>query len=616
MEHLPSGFGLTATHLNTAAAELPFPLHLPTEQAASWHGQLGVGALHLTLHLRDVPLATQRARGLLLALHGHVYGHTPASLLEIYEQQGLSALLSLEGHFTLLLIDVRRELVAVLTDLVGSHKVYRAVSGASLHLDTDLRTLMAVPALRGRALDAAGLGSALASGHMVSGLTPYQGVSSLGRASVHALRPGSPAPVLSRQQFWDDAYTPDPSRFVTRAQQAERRAELSTLLVQAVQRRLVGPDVPTLSLSAGHDARTILGVLGGALGVKEGRAFSYALGRPLAGSDAALSSGLAAHYGYRFRLMPSYQGDLMQTLWQNARWGQGVTNFCDEADAWSALATQPVGQLWVGEHNFGYADPLPLHTQEDVLDRLGLRSWNQLGWLSPMLESGVQSRLMGAWQETLEQVTGSVAHLPSLQDQLDTLYAEQRLQYMLLPWRQHFAARAVRGGLVLNPLLDGDVMRFMRRVPGEWRLGKRLFRETAAGLFPELYQLPFATRGAYEADWAREIARQRGPLLEWLRETSSPLDGWLPPTVLARLIGGQQAGVSRSRALLKSARQALKPWRRTRVALTVMGPLRRVAHPVSQETLLMRALTLRAALQLTERQADRAEEFRSDAVPH
>jgi asparagine synthase (glutamine-hydrolysing) len=275
------------------------------------------------------PEAVHRQHGLVALFKGQVYDTDLAGVLRLYRQHGPDFPRQFEGSFSLLLLDQAQGAVLAVTDRLGTHKLYAVHESGRVTVST----LPDHPDFTWRPYRPAGLASALTSGMLVNNLTLYEGVQSLLRASLHDVQRGG----IQSRPYWQLR----PPEGLDRRPEAELRQEYAELLRCSVRRRTAGLSGPVhLSLSGGHDSRGLLSLLSSA--GCEVRTFSYAQGAQLSRSDASMAGPLAVQYGSSHQRVQAYRGDLLATLRRNARWGRGMTNFCDEVDAWDTLASGPI----------------------------------------------------------------------------------------------------------------------------------------------------------------------------------------------------------------------------------------------------------------------------------
>ena len=514
--------------------------------------------------------------GLTAVLRGQLYGLDGPGLLQLYRQHGTAGLGRFDGAFTLLLLDETGGTALAVTDRAGTHRLYAAYRGGQLTVSTSPRH----PDFTWRPYNPAALASVMVSGSAMNGLTLHQGVQSLAPASVHTLHPGG----VTSQVYWAPP-GPEP---LNRRPEAELREEFGELLRRAVRRRTAGVHGPVhLSLSGGHDSRGLLSLLA-AEGV-DLRTFSYTQGPQASRSDTRTAQALAAQYGARHHTVQAYRGDLLATVRRNARWGHGVTNFCDEADAWDALAGPHFTHIFTGDeihevHGF------PLSVPELLIKR-HLRPFSTLGHLTRHLTPAGARVLEEAWAAETAQVQERLERLSDPYQQELALLARQVTPYRLMPWRERFAGRVAAVHL---PYLDGAVMDFVHHLPPAMLAGKRLFIDTLAQLDPQLYRVPLARSQGYETDWNAELIRHRGAVKEDLLAGSSRLDPFITPQAIGAAIDDLTLPAHSRRLRVGQVRQVLGSLRRSQAAQRVLGRARLKAPAVPPALWLLRVLTLRA----------------------
>ena len=123
----------------------------------------------------------------------------------------------------------------------------------------------------------------------------------------------------------------------------------------------------------------------------------------------------------------------------------------------------------VGDESFGWNWPR-IATRTDVLDSLRFLGGSALARLRRHVDPSTFETLT-AGADSRVAVMGQDS--PDLQDVMDSIFFEQKVGNVLMPWRERFTAEA---GPVTNPLLDADILDFVRRLPSPLRRGKRLYR--------------------------------------------------------------------------------------------------------------------------------------------
>jgi hypothetical protein len=541
-----------------------------------------VGQLHVRLLASPgADLAVSADGAVALLLHGEL--HDPpagaAELLARYRERGLGWAAELDGSFALLIADTRAAELLVVTDRLGSRRVYGGGHDGAYYLAS---RLAGIP-VDADSLDRTALAGYLVNGVVHNGRTPFAGVRALERACIH--RVGLEGPVSA--PYWRYSFEERAG-----ASPQELRAELAELLVEAVRRRLPADGATYLSLSAGHDAAALLGALGAPLRAPDVRCLSYSLGAERPDDDAVLSRPMAAIYGYDHRTIPSYDGDLLGALARNVARGEGGAHFCEEALFWEMVGPElsaEAGSILVGDHCLGIKDPTPPCSHAEALRKVQIRGYDDLPGLDAFLPAPLVGELRGLWEAELAAIVGRCPAGASLDDCKDFLYLDQRTAHLITPWRERFAGpwAPVRSPLLASPILD-----FNRQVPADLRRGKALWKTTVEGLFPQIFALPRGN-SRYMPPWRDEYARHAPAIAALIEGEPSPLDAYVPPDTLLRLLALNAEAVRRVGGL---------PDKLQRLAARALGRLRRslgsppAARPLDHSALLQRLLVLRAYL--------------------
>lgn len=429
-------------------------------------------------------------------------------------------------------------------------------------------------------LDHAAIASILVNGYPIGGRTPYAGITSLEAGSVTTLDQGA----VRIHNYWQFQPRADPELAGRGRDQV--RTLLGEALVRSVERHVEGP--ARLSLSAGYDARGILGILRHRLGRSDIATFSYAHGDPAPGSDAALAAQLSEEAGWPHTTIESVDPDLTHILADNARLGHGLTNFCDEVRVWTTGLNGDLPVI-VGDECFGWND-VPLTAHRDVSESVYIFGGQALDGLRSILGRDVVGDIAQSLDELRE--TTLARHLPrdgqgDLHDAKDSIYFAERLRNGIMPWRERFAGA---GREVLNPFLDGEVLDLVARLSPVERRGKALYREAIREVAPEAFTVPFATHGGYSPAWRQLFLADPGAVHQSLTD-SSLLDVLVPPEDIARLAA--RIGSAGSRRREQASRVKASLWARPGLAHRVSA---RLPWVVDDVTLLRRLLVLRLAL--------------------
>ena len=216
-----------------------------------------------------------------------------------------------------------------------------------------------------------------------------------------------------------------------------------------------------LYLSGGIDSRAIMAaLLEDRTSWRNAWATSYGAE---ADEDAVVARELATRSGLPWTLQPG-PTTLPELLSANSRYCGGQVFFYPRGlNGVEALAASMPGPVtaFVGDECYGWAD-MVLGSRDEVLTKgIGIRS--------PASVPGYYSygdtpnfAIAETLQADVEAVRSRYADVASLHDLKDVLYLDQRLNYMLLPWRECHMGPFVR---VVNPHIDEDILDFMKLAP-------------------------------------------------------------------------------------------------------------------------------------------------------
>lgn len=450
-------------------------------------------------------------------LNGFVYDASGEDLVEGFLRGGPGFVRDLDGSFVLFVRDRRSEHHAlhVLTDRVNSKKAFLAREGRAWTITNDLERL---PKERHR-VSPRGVACYVANGSMLNYLTVFEGVTIARRAHVYEFSRGD---VRQREYFglqfeYDDAPAAD--------RWDERQEQLAEIVLATVAKsaRACGDEI-LVSLSAGYDARSILGLLRRRIGFPGTiETLTYApQAFPAKGSDAELSAKIAADLGCRHHGMRSYRGGFLSFLSRNAIDSRCVAYSCDELDAIEALASvKRYDGVFAGDEWFGRLD-VPVKTDIEILDSVSISgSWG-IEWLRPILDSGRYTTLRDALDELMAEIIGATSRMRAAHDKKDFLYLEQRVNHVNLTWREYFTGKL---GAVHNPYLDGSLLEFYQTTSPAMRIEKQLFIQTITAMLPEVFQVPIARdrRSLTGIDLGEEFRREGNRIVDYLRESDSRL---------------------------------------------------------------------------------------------
>lgn len=149
------------------------------------------------------------ADGLTLAFAGECFASVdggagsdePPNVLAQYRRAGPSFVAGLNGLFSGLLVDSRREVVLLFNDRYGSERLYYHVNDEAMYFASEAKALLTVvPGLR--VLDPDGVAQYLAFGSTQNGTTLFKGIRLVPGGSLWTMEPGRP---LYRERYFKPA---------------------------------------------------------------------------------------------------------------------------------------------------------------------------------------------------------------------------------------------------------------------------------------------------------------------------------------------------------------------------------------------------------------------------
>jgi hypothetical protein len=272
--------------------------------------------------------------------------------------------------------------------------------------------------------------------------------------------------------------------------------ELETQLVNAIRASVLdavdGIENVFLSLSAGYDSVAILGVLKES--GKKVNTFTYGSARPPKWSDVDIARETANRLGFPHRIWPMDGYDVSELQAGNAQFFDYRANRCGELGAWFFFRDniQPVidcAPLFLfGDECFGWND-CKIKNERDLMAAIALSP--SVSCIEPFVKPELVDFLRDRYSAELADIAAKASHLEDWHDKKDFLYFHERIQSVILPWRDCFANRF---GNAATPLLDRRVLEVVSKLPTKERKGKRLMKRAVKRAFPYAFSSKRAVR--------------------------------------------------------------------------------------------------------------------------
>lgn len=480
-----------------------------------------------------------------------------SKLADLYVRHGEELAWRLRGTFVMFVRDDRKGVSLFINDHYASRPLLFGRVHGRLWFSPELKTFAKIDG--GPRVDVASWVAFLVNGHMLNGRTYFEGVRSLSPGSVLRIEDDTFEVVRKHSHTVQGDGTEHGPAYYTE--------ELATLLMDAVRRRLRNTETTVIPISGGWDSRGIL-----ACGLKitgaQLRTVSWGTHEEDPHADAAVGRAVAERLGTRHIFLRRQTNDYERRVGEMIERTDGLNEdpafHAGEMGVIHALRNEHgITHMLRGDECFGFTG----HTtsQLEALARIGIYGIDDARPLGTLLRADLRASLSTRYADMLD---AAVADSPgaSFDDMKDHLYFHQRLRHYLNV-SSYYKLTALD---VTNPLLDRDVLDFVRRLPTHYRIEKALYKSTLEKMFPELLSVPMASSASLE-DWGaliRSDATMQKLLRHHLIESRNGLHDLLEPAAL--------------RSYVEAAlhpRESGRPHVRT----TVIGAVKSVVGVVSPE---------------------------------
>ncbi|WP_257307413.1 hypothetical protein [Geothrix campi] len=356
------------------------------------------------------------------------------------------------------------------------------------------------------------------------------------------------------------------------------RMDLQAILRAAIRRFDFKSAHWALPLSGGYDSRFILATLVEAGWNPPTMTWGLAASLTQPGNDAFIARQLAERLGLSHDYLLTEQPEVSpeEVVDRFLAASGGTTDqlfpYLDGLHMWATFAERGIAGVIRGDEGFGW---IPVRTVAHARSSVGLVL------LKDCMEEAEAEEIADGGQRLPEGLEHQSDE--SISTYRDRLYHGYRIPVGLA------ALNAVKAPFVeiASPLLEREVLAFVRRMPDVLRTDKAVFCRIAKAAGPPL---PYATMGA---DDDRSDYLRSEPYLRWFREEleSGTVEKLLPETWRARLqsdLRGAAVAAPSTRSL-RAALKRIVPGAWVRAVRARMGP----EHPSRRLLVLRTALASR-----------------------
>jgi len=515
---------LPVSELRILAFNNSYPIELAENKFLDFFGVNHGYCYHNKLYLSIGEGIQHIVKGYLhFFIHGDIYDNLNNIRLfqtEFDEKLWINSELNLiNGSFAILVVNELMNSFHIITDRINSKKVYFFKDEDLIFLSTNPEYFRHI----NQTVSFAGIASYLVNGAELNNHTLFEKTKILERSCLHTFAEGSHI----FKPYWKYEFTNEYAHIPGN----ELKKKFADLLMQGVGRRIhnLKPETCFLSLSGGCDSRFILGALMSIGGGFRLKAFSYGMQekRPL--GDDVIASRLAEKFNFEYHCEQAYSSSLLEKISLNIKYGHGLSNFCDEIDAWLNLskkfADNPSSLLFVGDMFY------PSISLKNIVDRRlillysKILPWQHIMPLLSILPVNNKEILIDSYEALYADILKRLPDTIDCQSLKDFIYLDQRISHTLMNWREFFHSPFIK---VTTPLLDNDILDFVRKLPAHYRYKKILFKETISDMFPELFAMPIAKNTWKFPSLIHEITINRDEIFKNLESSKSMLDDLIP----------------------------------------------------------------------------------------
>jgi len=456
-------------------------------------GTVTVSRVHLGIINRDRQPFSARSGRVQVFLHGEICNDAVAHsnplefIYRLYEKEGPDFACALNGSFVIVIVDEDEGAVFIANDRIAAKPCFYFHDGRALYFGPEMKSLLRVPSLE-RRLNLAAVADFLANGHFIRDHTLLEGLKTMDSATVLKVRLGG----MAWHRYW---------RYEIEEDSADRgpqyyRETLVGLLRRSVRRRLQTDNTYGILLSGGYDSRAILGCYLEARPSQELHTISWGREEDIPDSDCAIAKTLAGKLGADHGFYRLSAEDVIAKFRDFVFLGEGLTDYPESYDVFHAIKErQRVDIVLRGDECFGYSQSLTVHDEHTMLRSLNLRALRYMPVYRRVLRPSWHKLLGELDAETTHHISAT-CNARNIHNRKDFFYLDVRLKHYLNPlnYAKNFAIES------FNPLLDGEILDFVRAWPLRYRLGKSFYRQTVVETFPKLYET--IARKRNDIDWA------------------------------------------------------------------------------------------------------------------
>ncbi len=381
------------------------------------------------------------------------------------------------GSFSAVIMDHANKTVLLVTDHMNSCPLYFAIIRDQLFFASQVKGLLAVESIP-REPDTKALFSLSTAGCILGRETICKSIKKMDYATVCRIKNER----IDHIPYW--RFTIDPEDDKGKSHYLDG---MSDHIRTAVKRQTPQGESIAVMLSGGYDSR---GILAAMADVKSVQAISLTSGRSdNALGDCAVAKKIAAYLEIDFSTMRYDASNFEKAMQESVYASDGAAGFVFE-NVWQDIRRKTKARTLIfGDTSMlGSKDRLTRH--DDIPDLLELSVLSRMTFLAPFINPCFSNEF-AIHAENISHALMQGAKDKNRWDSFYELYYENRLIHFLLPRRKIITGHGLN---VRNPLLDLDLINFVRILPVKYRKEKLLFKQCVLTINPSLLNIPLADK--------------------------------------------------------------------------------------------------------------------------
>lgn len=378
-------------------------------------------------------------------------------------------LLSMKGSFSVVIYDLKKNILSIITDKVNTYKIYESRVDSHIYYYNDIDIVKSIdPQYSNKSIF-----WYITSGYVPLNNTIYKNTKILPRSTIYT----KSIHYEKYFRYWDFY-----SEYKTSKLNADID-ELQVIIEKSIVKRINEYEKIGLSLSGGLDSLTLLNILHQKLSLQNLHAYSYYFPNQKETNDCTIAQKTAKYYKVKIKTYPAVLNDIGYFVKNNAIYSQGIAPIADEIAFWKCLSNDSeVGDqlLFLGDELFGF-NHMPNLTWGQLLSIMRLTNYIKIDKKFKHILLTELSLHEDDILEDLNEIRYLYNKFENIFDTMNYIYYDLFLTNVFTSWRQYYAGRIMH---FTNPFLDDEVLDTIKKWPYSYRKNKYLFIQMIRKHYP------------------------------------------------------------------------------------------------------------------------------------